>query len=135
MIDIRFEEIVLSKEELLALKELDSASKSHKALLVEQRNKAVFERLCHFGLAGIHPCTKSPNGTTLSFPLPKQSVITERGRDYLAYLGQAKKERRRISRHEIVLYFISATAGAAFTLFVEHLGDILRFLQSLVQQW
>lgn len=37
------------------------------------------------------------------------------------------------SGHKIVLYIISATAGSAFTLLVEHFGDILRVLQSLFQ--
>ncbi len=120
-----FSDIVLSKEELAALRALAKSP-----VLVEPHNKDVLYRLKHFELAEIQACSHTVPGVRF----PRGAYITDRGRDYLAYLRQQKSDKRRIRHHEIVLYFISATAGSAFTLLVEHFSDIIRFIQRLFQQ-
>ncbi len=130
-----FAEIVLSKDEVSALKALKKAADKGQNILVDAKNKAVIDRLVHFGFAEVQPCTKALPGGTLSFPLPKEARITDLGRDYLAYQGQKRTDNRKLRRHEMVLYFISATAASVLTLFIEHFPDIVRFLQSLFQGW
>lgn len=127
MEELPFEEISLSKVELSALKELEKALNRHKAILVEAGNKTVLERLDHFKFAEIQPYINGLNGKTAYFPLPKQATITDRGRDYLAYLGGKKKERKNNRRHDIILLLISAIIA----MFFDHLDDFLGAAQYL----
>lgn len=126
-----FEEIVLSKAELSALKSLKQAYLEKFELKVETQNRDIFDRLVHFGLADVHPCTVAESGATLRFPLPKVARITDRGLDYLAYIDGQKKNTRSGRRHEVALTLIGAAAGALITLLVEHFGQLLDLIRAL----
>lgn len=122
---MEFEEIILTKDELSALKVLKSASDEKQGILVEPKNKSNFERLVHFEFAEIQICTASSSGNTLEFPLPKAAYITERGRDYLAYLEYKKRDRRNNRRHDILLLFISALVA----VFFDHIDDLFSIIR------
>lgn len=119
-----FSEIVLSKNELSALKTLKKAGDSGNGILVEPKNKEVLKRLYHFELTNIQACTTAPPTGTLKLPFPRAAYITERGRDYLAYLEAQKREKRSNRRHDILLLFISALIA----IFFDHLDDLLNIL-------
>ncbi|MCI8623796.1 MAG: hypothetical protein HFG26_09050 [Provencibacterium sp.] len=122
---MEFEEIVLTKEEMSALKALKKSADEKQGILVEPENKSSFERLVHFGLAEIQICTTAPSGDALKWPLPKAAYITERGRDYLVYLNHKKSERRSDRRHDVLLLLISALIA----VFFDHLGDLFSIVR------
>lgn len=122
---MEFDKIYLTKDELSTLKALKKSASEEQGILVEPGNKSSFERLVHFELAEIQTCTTTPPGKKLEWPFPKAACITERGRDYLAYLDAKKREKKSERRHDILLLLISALIA----VFFDHLNDILSIVR------
>ncbi len=126
---MEFNQIVLSKEELSALKELRDANCKKESIKVAPENKDIFDRLAHFDLVVVRYSSEAATGDRVSFPLPKAAFITERGLDYLTYLEGKSKERRRDWRREIALLII----GSLITLFFEHFHDLLNLARTFLK--
>lgn len=124
---MEFEEIVLTKKELSTLKALKKAADKKQGFLVKSKNKSVLERLYHFEFVEIQNCTTAPPGETLKWPFPRAVYITERGRDYLAYLEAKERERKSDRRHDVLLLFISALIA----ILLDHLNDLLDIFRLL----
>lgn len=125
---MEFEEIVLTKEEMSALKALKKSADEKQGILVEPENKAILERLYHFEFTNIQACTTTPPAKTLKWPFPRAAYITEQGRDYLAYLTAQNREKRSDRRHDILLLFISTLIA----IFFDHLDDLLNIFRLLL---
>lgn len=112
---LEFSEIMLTKEEMKALKKLLGSP-----VQVEQCNQAVYERLEHYGFVYFHG--------SRSDPLTYSANITTRGRDYLAFRAGLRRSKRGAFLHNLLLLMI----GSAFTLLVEHFGEIIAWIKGLV---
>lgn len=112
---LEFSEIMLTKEEMKALKKLLDSP-----VQVEQCNQTVYERLEHYGFV----CFRGSR----SDPLTYSANITTCGRDYLAFRAGLRRSKRGAFLHDLVLLLI----GSAFTLLVEHFGEILAWIKGLV---
>lgn len=112
---LEFSEIMLTKEEMKALKKLLDSP-----VQVEQCNQAVYERLEHYGFVCFHG--------SRSDPLTYSANITTRGRDYLAFRAGMRRSKLGAFLHNLLLLMI----GSAFTLLVEHFGEILAWIKGLV---
>lgn len=129
-----FDEIVLSKEEMELLKILASEG----AILVENANRKIIRRLEHFGLAQTDVVTnprlfdaaREKSGDLI----PKAAEITDKGRDYLAYLDEKEADSRRDFRRDTLLALIGAVIGALVTLLLERLPLLLEILKSVIQR-
>lgn len=112
---LEFSEIMLTKEEMKALKKLLGSP-----VQVEQCNQAVYERLEHYGFVYFHG--------SRSDPLTYSANITTRGRDYLAFRAGLRRSKLGAFLYNLVLLLI----GSALTLLVEHFGEILAWIKGLV---
>ncbi len=126
---MEFDQIVLTEEELSALKELRDANRENKWIKVTPENKAVFDRLVHFELAEVRYSSEATTDNIVTLPLPKAAYITDKGLDYLSYLDGKRKERQRDWKRDIILLLI----GSLVTLFFEHIFDLINFVGTFFQ--
>ncbi len=124
---MEFDTIVLSKDELSVLRELEKARVDNRGVPADNGNKAALERLMHFEFARVKPCSVPVDSEEKKRHLMQMYFITDRGRDYLAYLENKKKERRSNRRHDVMLLLISALIA----LLLDHLQDIWKVIRSL----
>ena len=114
---VEFEKIVLSKDEIKALKLLQSGD-----LLIDNESKESLNRLVHLGLAEKYRTMlhdKSTFGVTLSY----------RGKDFLMFSRKMKRDNRK----EAYRYWIT-TAIAVLALIKSFLPEISVGLEMLWKQ-
>ncbi|MBR0281538.1 MAG: hypothetical protein IJQ81_08105 [Oscillibacter sp.] len=118
-----FDEIVLSKEEMELLKILSSEG----AILVEDTNRKIIRRLEHFGLAqtGVvtNPRLFDEAREKSGDMIPKAAIITDKGRDYLAYLEGKEADSRRDFRRGALMLLIG---GCILLLFIFQVSALLK---------
>lgn len=123
--DVDCDKIALNKQEVNALRALEKSD-----ILITKKNAPIFERLHHYTLIEVLPALgmKSDYGT-----IPKCAHITDPGKDYIAYLQEQKKSKKRSFQREAFLAIIGAAVGSLFTLFIEHFAEIIRVFKFFLQ--
>lgn len=115
--NLPFSEIELSRDERKMLKALAGS-----AIFATDDIFQTANRLKHFGLADLHPIPAKPGVPVLSFGASIAIRIEDRGRDYLAYIGQRKKSTKSSRLHDLVVAIISFLLGL---LTSEHFWNFL----------
>lgn len=111
---MEFSEIMLTKEEMTALKEL-----LERSVVIDSQNKSVYERLEHYGFVIFH-ASRSDN-------LALSASITTKGRDYLAFRAGMRRTRRSSFFYNLLLM----ASGSAITLLIEHSVEIFHWIKGL----
>ena len=123
---MRFEEIVLSNDELALLRRLNA-----RPYRVAECDRRAVDRLARLQFALYCYCIPTEKYKT---PAERKSVrISEKGRDYLMWLDGQEADSRRNFRENLLFALIGAVGGSLFTLAVEHFGEIVSFLCGLFQ--
>ena len=153
---MNFDEIILTEEELSALKELIDLTKDGGMVYVEDENRKIMERFESLGFAEIYDVPKfsphMPRESSRRFSAPRSAKVTEKGFRYLLYLAEQEKEKaerqakeaeekadqlsqsKRDRRFSLLNTLLGAAAGALLTLFTDHFNEIRLFFQCLLQR-
>lgn len=123
---LKFDEIVLTEEELEALKTVNES-----CVLVEPHNKDVFYRLKYFDFVEISALSKWPDGVKFS-GIPKGAMIKERGKDYLLYIDAKSKSEKRKKHHDLFVAAFGTVVGAIAMYVIERLPIIISFIKHLI---
>jgi hypothetical protein len=120
-------EIELSKSEkkvLLAIKK--------SGIYAESQIMGDVQRLRHFGLAEVQSVpAKDGIPKVSSIGLAQKVFITDKGKDYLAYIHQRDSQKKSDYIHDWMIAVVSALAGAFLS---EPLWTLLRTMLSMLSQ-
>lgn len=129
--ELSFKEIVLSKKELLTLKRMRKIADEPNEILVTLDDFLMLKRLAHWEFIEFYPnATELPDNVYCE-PIPERVRISDRGRDYLAYLRKRKRDKTSNYLHEIIRTLFDALAGALAILLAEHFREIVDFVHAL----